>query len=96
VEWTAELWFANEPTQQVVVTDAPVRMIRVLITRILTPVSVTFPLSVYYSRLGGMTPPLEGCFPPQGANGTWVTLYYQDMGYSLCCRVAGFLPPGNA
>jgi hypothetical protein len=31
-----------------------------------------------------------------GANGTWVTLYYQDMGYSLCCRAAGFLPPGNA
>jgi len=31
-----------------------------------------------------------------GANGTWVTLYYQDMGYSLCCWAAGFLPPGNA
>jgi hypothetical protein len=33
--------------------------------------------------------------PLGGANGTWVTLYYQDMGYSLCCWAAGFLPPGN-
>jgi len=31
-----------------------------------------------------------------GANGTWVTLYYQDMGYSFRRRAAGFLPPGNA
>jgi len=38
-----------------------------------------------------MTPPLGG-----GANGTWVTLYYQDMGYSYRRRTAGLLPRGNA
>jgi len=36
-----------------------------------------------------------GLTPLLGANGTWVTLYYQDMGYSLCCRAVGFLVPGN-
>jgi hypothetical protein len=34
--------------------------------------------------------------PHPGANGTWVTLYYQDMGYSFRRRAAGFLPRGNA
>ena len=37
-----------------------------------------------------------GVYPGLGANGTWVTLYYQDMGYSFGCRAAGFLPLGNA
>jgi hypothetical protein len=40
-------------------------------------------------EVGSYTP---GC----GANGTWVTLYCQDMGYSLRGRAAGSLPPGNA
>jgi hypothetical protein len=38
--------------------------------------------------------PLPG--PLHGANGTWVTLYYQDMGYSFRRRTAGLLPRGNA
>jgi hypothetical protein len=38
----------------------------------------------------------DGPSPLGGANGTWVTVYYQDMGYSFRRRAAGFLPPGNA
>jgi len=45
----------------------------------------------------GVTPPVTpGVTPRVGANGTWVTLYYQDMGYSFRRRTAGFLPSGNA
>jgi hypothetical protein len=34
--------------------------------------------------------------PPGGSNGTWVTLYYQDMGYSRRHRTAGSLPRVDA
>ena len=43
-------------------------------------------------RISESPPPPRG----RGANGTWVTLYYQDMGYSFRRRTAGLLPRGNA
>ena len=66
-------------------------MIRILITRVFSSGRVTSQFSTPYPQMPRNDTPVGG-----GANGTWVTLYYQDMGYSSRRRAAGFLPLGNA
>ena len=39
--------------------------------------------------------PVTPYVPGLGLNGTWVTLYYQDMGYSCRCRSAVSRSSGN-
>jgi len=51
------------PAQQVVVPDAPVRMIRILITRVSRFGLLTWSLAIGYWELASDGTPLEGCSP---------------------------------
>jgi hypothetical protein len=59
VEWAAELWSTIGPTQQVVVPDAPVRVMRA-ITRVSTFGPLTCSLAISYWELASNGTPAGG------------------------------------
>ena len=68
-EWAAELWSTIGQTPQVLLPDAPVRMIRVLITRVPRFGLLTWSLAIGYPELASDGTPTEGMLPPAAGPG---------------------------